>query len=264
MKIDKHLEKYDPSRYTVYQMMNYTKKVQKIELVQKFINGIYLFKTKPFVNELYNYAHILTDQISEKDLAKIKNFFGKDNFRIKIFENEKLKEFFLSHEFKFKDVGNIMVNENINGRNYDNSLNENLRISIVKDKSALSDYKLIFSEAFNCSLEDADKKFGFLDKIILDKNNYHINVFVLYENNIPVSTGAYYAFDNFSIENIGTKKAFRGKGYAHKIMNHLLKEAKKLNYNSACLVASEAGSKVYKDLGFKTLTKTNTFIRNKL
>ena len=94
------------------------------------------------------------------------------------------------------------------------------------------------------------------------EKNKHIKVFVLYENDKPVSTGAYYAFDKFSIENIGTIKSARNRGYAHLIMQILLQEAKKLNYCEACLVASEAGSRVYKKVGFKILAKTNTYINS--
>ena len=46
---------------------------------------------------------------------------------------------------------------------------------------------------------------------MMDPKDTHINVFVLYENNIAVATGAYYAFDKFSIENIGTRNESRGK-----------------------------------------------------
>ena len=260
MEIDRHLEQHDPSRYTVYQMLDYAKDIQKIKLIQKFSKDVYLFRTKPFVNSLYNYAQVMKKNLLEKDLVEIKDFFGKDTFRIKIPENEKLKEFLLSQGLKFKDIGSVMVNDNINKKEYNSPLAENLKIFPVNNEKTLKDYKSIFSEAFDCSLEDTNKKFGFLDEIILDPKNNHVNVFVLHENNIPASTGAYYAFDNFSIENIGTRKTFRGKGYAYKIMNHLLREAKKLKYNQACLVASESGSKVYKKVGFKILTKTNTFI----
>jgi predicted GNAT family acetyltransferase len=131
---------------------------------------------------------------------------------------------------------------------YSVSLPPNVTVAKVNNAKVLQDYKLIFGEAFNCSLDDTNQKFGFFDNIIMDQNNEHINTFVLYEDEIPASTGAYYAFDNFSIENIGTKKDFRGKGYAYIIMKLLLQEAKRLNYKTACLVASEAGSHVYKNV----------------
>jgi predicted GNAT family acetyltransferase len=56
----------------------------------------------------------------------------------------------------------------------------------------------------------------------------HINAFVLYEDGKPVATGVYYAFDTFSIENIGTLPEARGKGYAQIIVKKLLQEARKL------------------------------------
>lgn len=38
----------------------------------------------------------------------------------------------------------------------------------------------------------------------MDPEDTHINTFLLYEHEKPVATGSYYAFDTFSIENIGT------------------------------------------------------------
>lgn len=87
--------------------------------------------------------------------------------------------------------------------------------------------------------------------------------FILYEKDIPVSTGSYYAFDSFSIEHIGTRKDYRGKGYADKIMKTLLQEAQRLKYKQACLSASEAGYHVYLKVGFKVTNKNTTFFLKK-
>ena len=86
-----------------------------------------------------------------------------------------------------------------------------------------------------------------------------MNAFVLYDDGIPASTGMYYAFDTFSVENIGTKPSFGRKGYAQIIIKHLLQEAKKLEYAKAYLVDSK-GSQAYINLGFKTLQETMTFV----
>jgi GNAT superfamily N-acetyltransferase len=130
----------------------------------------------------------------------------------------------------------------------------------VKDLVALQDYKMIFAEAFRKTLEETEEKFWFCDEILLNAEDTHLNAFVLYENGTPATAGAYYAFDYFSVENIGTRPPFSWKGYAASIVKKLLQEAGKLGYQQACLVASEEGSRVYEKIGFTTLRETVTFV----
>lgn len=260
MKIDPMLIAHDPSRYVVYQMVGRMKTVQNIEVVQKVFPNAFLFKTTPFVNTLYNYAHIFDEPVDDALISEIKSFFGKESFRIKTYANENVENFLLSHGFTFKDTGNIMVAKNIQDTSFEANLPKSVQIRKVVDRKGLDEYKHIFAEAFDCSIDDTNKKFGFLDSIIMDSNNDMMNVFVLYEDGKPVSTGAYYALDMFSIENIGTMKTARGKGYAFEIMKVLLNEAKRLAYTEACLVASDAGARVYQKVGFDLLQKTKTFI----
>lgn len=262
MKIDNCLKEYDPSRFTVYQMLEYIGTINGTKIIQRFENDIYLLKTEPFIDSLYNMAHILKENISEHDFNVIMAFFGKNNFRIKLPENEKMNELLLMHGLKFKDAGSIMVKENILKETYIVFGDDNITIRQATNREILEDYKQIFCEAFKQDIDTVNRKFGFEDEIILNPEDCHINAFVLYENNVPASAGAYYAFDNFSIENIGTKNAFRGKGYANKIMQCLMNEAQKLKYKKVCLVASEAGAGVYKKMGFEVTLKTNTFIRD--
>lgn len=259
MKINKWLQQYDPSRYTVYQMLAYTQKIRDIRLRQKKQWNMYMFQTRPFINSLYNYAHLLDKKIDSKDIRSLPKFFAKNPYRIKCPENKKTTELLLSLWYTYKDCGYIMT-ANIANKKEEIILPKNIKIIRVKNKKMLNEYKWIFKEAFDCTLQDTNQKFGFLDSIIIDETNDHINTFILYKNNKAVSTWAYFAFDNFSIENIGTKKAYRGKWYAHLIMRHLIEEAKRLKYRQACLVASEAWSHVYEKVGFHVKTKTNTFI----
>ncbi len=261
-QIHQTLLSHDPSRYVVYQMLNYA--IKKLQLtavsIQKSLPGLYLSKTEPYVNSLYNYAHVLTDTISTDNLQEIKDFFGDAPFRVKIFENKRLENFFLENEFQFKDTGNIMIAKDLKEFDLDSDLKACVRIVKIRGNQGLDDYKSIFTEAFGCTLEDTNNKFGFLDKTMVNDKDNHINAFVLYENEIPVSTGAYYAFDRFSIENIGTLKSSRGKGYAYEIMKCLMREAKNLKYTEACLVASDSGANVYKKVGFQLIRKTKTFV----
>jgi ribosomal-protein-alanine N-acetyltransferase len=115
-------------------------------------------------------------------------------------------------------------------------------------------------EAFQKTLQQTEQKFWFYDTFLVNSEDTHINAFLLYENGKPVATGAYYAFDTFSIENIGTLPEARGKGYAQIIVKKLLQEARRLWYHQAALVASEMGTPVYKKLGFTILHETTTFV----
>jgi len=261
MKINNILAVSDPSRYTVYEMLDYAKTGPNWQLIQKQTTHLLLCKSEPFTDDLYNYAHVLGEEFDAGDVTDIKNFFGTANFRITITESKKLQDSLAAHGFKFKDDGYVMTLPNLAVRDYNYSLPDNVKILAVDNEDILKAVKMIFAEAFNHTVAEYDSKFGFLDKIILDNNNKNVKAFVLYENDIPVSTGTYYAFSNFSIENIGTLKIARDRGYANLIVRTLLQAAQKLNYSGACLVASEAGSHVYKKLGFEVLSKANTYIK---
>jgi GNAT superfamily N-acetyltransferase len=260
MKINPLISKIDPSRYTVYQTLDYVKRAAGLELTQKKTANLFLFKAQPFVDSLYNYAHVLGGKLTLKDLKTIKEFFGTDKFRIKIPENQDIADLLLTNGFKLKSTGYVMVAKKIKTRDYNYSLPENVKILPADSRKTLKQVKNIFAAAFNCSLADCEKKLGFLDEKILDREDRHLKSFILYENDQPVATGAYYAFDKFSIESIGTLESARGRGYAGLIMKHLLREAQRLGYNSACLSASEAGRSVYEKVGFESLLKTAAYI----
>jgi N-acetylglutamate synthase-like GNAT family acetyltransferase len=254
------LKKINPSKYVVYQMLEATKIFHKANIITKSFKGVFLIKTKPFIDELYNYAFVIKDNLIKEDIKLIKKFFGKEKYNIKILQNKKVHKFLIQQGYKFKYPGNTMVNKKI--KKYSIKLPRNIEIKQAITQKIINDSKKIFAKSFNHTLKETNKKFGFFDKIAKDKSNNHINIFVLYENNKPVSTGAYYVFDKFSVENIGTIPEYRKKGYAHLILQKLLNEAKKLNCKEACLVASVQGAKVYKDFGFRIINKTQTFTIN--
>lgn len=138
-----------------------------------------------------------------------------------------------------------MVADDISQRDYTFTLSDYLRLEKVTDQNDIDSYLSIASQAFGNTPEATREKLGFLDSVVLDSDNNHVNTYILYENDIPVSTGSYYAFNMLSIENIATLPAYRGKGYARMIMQQLMQDAQYLGYQQACLVASELGSHVY-------------------
>ncbi len=261
MAVNDILLQIDPSRYVVYQMMLYAEKMGGAELIQKQTDNLLLFRTRPFVDSLYNYVYVLSEKFGEADMAASNEFFGGDFFRIKTTHRSDIGDILSTGVFKLKDIGYNMEVRNLDKMDFDCPLPDNIKIEIVGDRKSLEQVKHIFAEAFDYRLEDYDRKFGFLDAIMLNEDDRHIKSFLLYEDGCPVSTGAYYAFDKFSVENIGTLKAFRGRGYAGLIVRRLLREAKELGYREACLDASEAGSKVYEKIGFEFLSKSDTYIK---
>jgi len=271
MPIEKILIEIDPSRYTVYQMLDSIKDVLKIKPVQEKINNLYLFKTEPFVDSLYNFAHLLNENFTAADLNIIGEFFNGANYRFKTPDNENINNLLLENGFKLKNTSYAMTAADLNNQDYNYTLPSGVKIirSGCPDNSAdaaiskniSNDIKSVFVDAYDYSEADYDRKFGFLNQFKLNNQNQHIKSFVLYENEEPVSTGSYYAYDKFSIENIGTVKGVRGRGYAALILKALLQEAKKLGYNEACLVSSEAALSVYQKLGFKASAKNNTYLK---
>ena len=252
--LSQRLSFMDPSRYTVYKMLEYTSSVHGIDLVTDARDGIFLIKTDPFVDSLYNYAHVLGKRLPKTFFESVESFFNGSPFKVKIVENDSMKDTLLSNGFRLKkkSLGYIMVAKDVKELEM-LPLPSGAELKKVTDRKMLDDYKKIFSEAFECSVGATNTKFGFLDKIILDNEDDHVNTFVIYEEGVPVSTGSYYAFGKFSVENIGTVNDARGKKYAYRIMQVLMGEASRLGYNEACLVASEAGSGTYKRVGFENI-----------
>lgn len=84
------------------------------------------------------------------------------------------------------------------------------------------------------------------------------NVWVLYENGVPVGTGSYK--DNH-ITRVYVLPSYQGKGYGSFIMTELEKMAA-LKYNKLYLDASLPASKLYKDRGYKTIEHADWTVEN--
>ena len=80
MPAEKKLSELDPSRYTVYQILESIRDILQIKIVREKTDSLFLFKTEPFIDSLYNFAHILNEDFSEDDLRLINNFFGNHDY----------------------------------------------------------------------------------------------------------------------------------------------------------------------------------------
>lgn len=261
MSINETLSEIDPSRYAVYQMLDYIKDVLEIKVIQEKTANLILFKTEPFIDSLYNYVHFINENFTSSDLKLIDNFFKGDSYRIKAPENVNINNILLANNFKLKNTSYVMAVDDLANKDFNYILPDNVKIICSDVKNISEDIKAVFDDAYDYMSADYDRKFGFLNEFKSDNQDKHIKAYVLYEDEEPVSTGSYYAYDKFSIENIGTIKAARGHGYANLILSVLLQEAKKLGYQEACLVSSEAALSVYKKIGFEAGIKNNTYIK---
>ncbi|MHA1541069.1 MAG: GNAT family N-acetyltransferase [Alphaproteobacteria bacterium] len=254
-------KKIDPSRYTVYETLRYLGKENNFDLVEKLTDNYYSMKTKPSIHALFNMTHILSNNFDENDLKNILKFYEGSDFRVKVSADSPVEDLLLYNNFKQK--GGICADMKYVGKKLSKSdlvINSNLNLKKVSDEKSLKDYKFILSKGFNHDLSIIEKRFGFFDKTILESTNSRINAFVLYNGDIAVSTGSYFAFDYFSSENIATLEEHRGNRYASIIMTKLLLEAQEQNYKTICLSAEEGGINTYKRLGYEVVQKTKTFI----
>lgn len=261
MEINEQILKYEPSRHSVYELLAYFQGFSNIKLKTEEKAGFFLVKTEPYLDSLYNYAHFIGQSLSASDLKSLSAFFEPNSFRVKIPVEKDNPEVFLAQGFKFKDLSCSMQAAGLKEREIDLACPEEIRISSLSDEKSWTDFKNIFCEAFEKREEEYEAKFGFLKKLLFNKTEKHLRFFLVYENNIPLSAGAYYAFDKFSIENIGTLKIARGRGLAGLMLRFLLLKAKELGYDEACLVASQEAKSLYQKLGFAVLSESNTYIK---
>jgi GNAT superfamily N-acetyltransferase len=251
----------DPSRYTVYQLLDYIKDKSNIKLIQRNEGNLFLIKTEPYLDSLYNYVHILNGSLESSYIPMFKYFFSTEAFRVKTLADKTSSDILLNNGFTFRDSSYAMSVPNLENLTVKHDWPKGVKVEVVATEESWQHFRLIFAEAFSKTIDEFDKKFNFLKKFVLDQQERHFNFFLLYENGIPVSSGGYYAFDKFSIENIGTLKIARGRGYASVMISFLLQEARLLGYNEACLVGSEEAASIYQKFGFEILVKNNTFIK---
>jgi len=262
MNISKKILDRDPSRFVVYEMLAEIKEKTGLEPLSLETEKMFLFKTVPHTNSLYNYVHIFSGVLNEEDLKIIEEFFNGNSFRIKLEENRENEDFLLSHGLRFKSVDYSMIVADLPKESLAIDLSLGAEIKSSYEPGVLDDFKNIFCSAFSHKALGYEERFGFLDSFMLDKDEKRMKAFVLYQDGKAVSAGSYYSFSNFSLENIGTFPEERGKGYAGKIVAYLLNQARMLGCSKACLVSSENGSNVYKKLGFEEIIKEVTYIKD--
>ncbi|MHA1549995.1 MAG: hypothetical protein ACTSXV_00905, partial [Alphaproteobacteria bacterium] len=172
------LKNIDPSRYTVYQLLI----ACNIEIKEHKTDTFYAIKTVPFINSLYNFVHVLSDNFSETDLSTIHDFFGTEEFRLKTPLLPIVETLLMKNNFVKKGDVEVDMKLNLEDFNSEISIPKSINLKQIATQKQLDDYHFVLSESFNHDLPVIQKKFGFFNSIILDKNDPRVSGFILYEN----------------------------------------------------------------------------------
>jgi ribosomal protein S18 acetylase RimI-like enzyme len=131
----------------------------------------------------------------------------------------------------------------------DTTLPDGLVIRRVTDEAGLADHYAIVVEAFALPLEVAR---GLMPAEALA----HEPVYVGYVDDEPVATALTYTGDGtVGIYTVGTREAWRRRGFGAAITRHAIRDAAEAGATVAILQTSAAGRGVYESLGFREVSQ---------
>ncbi|MRH42067.1 GNAT family N-acetyltransferase [Aquibacillus halophilus] len=167
-----------------------------------------------------------------------------------------IREILQEYGFKYDSEFPAMVLEHT-------QIPENKSISLNIKKVDNEDEAIIladlFSEIYGVPEPARD---GFLNTVLstgFDINSKLVN-YIGYEDEKPVCiSSVYYDSGVVGIYNVGTIEGYNRKGYGTEITLFPLMEAKENGYKYMMLQSSEQGLKVYHRMGFKVLSRVETF-----
>ncbi|MDA3818141.1 MAG: GNAT family N-acetyltransferase [Prolixibacteraceae bacterium] len=127
-------------------------------------------------------------------------------------------------------------------------------IESVIDKSTMQQWAKIVKDVMLSSLK-------YTEGLLLHWfENEKYKVFIAWENEKPVSAGLAYLNDNVAgIYFIATLPEHRGNGYASSLVSVLIKNCFDCGTEKVVLHASEAGQKMYHNMGFKITDPISTY-----
>lgn len=128
-------------------------------------------------------------------------------------------------------------------------------IAEVKNEQQLADYAGVIANNWNPPDQNVLDYYRQSGGRYLDEKN-EILLFVFYFDGVPVCTVELFPSDEETIGLYGlaTLEAYRGRGIGSALMSFSLNKAKALGYKKAILQASDDGIRIYRRLGFETLT----------
>lgn len=133
-------------------------------------------------------------------------------------------------------------------------------LHIQSSDTQLQEWMLPLVEAFE-STREMCLIYAKAHETALDKG-FHFQHYTLYRHNCPVaSITLSYQHQCVRIDDVATVPAFQGRGYATRLVNFALSQAKKLGAHSAFLEASDSGLSLYQKIGFQPLFTNKIYSR---
>ena len=149
------------------------------------------------------------------------------------------------------DLKNLIIN---NVTNFDDG-------TLIKASDNKLEDWLVPMTAFSATDYEMCIKYADTHKLALERNS-KLHHFSLYREEKPIASITLSLNNDIArIDDVGTLPEFQGKGYATRLMNYALSEARKLGAIYCFLESSDSGLSIYQKLGFKTLFKNNVYSR---
>jgi ribosomal protein S18 acetylase RimI-like enzyme len=123
---------------------------------------------------------------------------------------------------------------------------ESIQIKLVENDTELNDWLSVV----NVALMTSNKiPFPIFSKLYTQPN---FNLYLVYLNNIPVSTGLAFFSDNYcGIYMIATLSEYRNKGLGSAVTKQCINDALQKGIHNIVLQASPSGESIYQKMGFK-------------
>ncbi len=193
--------------------------------------------------------------VRDSDLQEICEIFGEQPFALVCgFDDngEKCKDILAKSGFRHDEVEAGMFID-ISTMNIQLNQSE-LKISQVTDERILSDFIAVYKEIVPADAEAIEQFYTAATPCILEPKS-SLKLFVGYIAERPIVTGALFLrADVAGIWDITVSPNFRRRGFATNMVNHLLLTANRIyRCETAVLMASIAGEKVYRKMGFQKI-----------
>ncbi len=211
------------------------------------LNLVYIDKRVTSLEKILNQAKIFYDQDKLPFIILIPEEYCSTVIE-KTFKN-------LGYERKETSVAMALSLNNLVLKNQ-NGLNE--KIEIKENNNHLEQWLVPLISAFGSTFNITEQYAKTHEQAL--KKNIKLHHFSLYQNNKPIASMTLSLNNKMArIDDVGTLPEFQGRGYATKLMQHALLEAKKLGATDCFLEASESGLSIYQQLGFKPLFKNHIY-----
>lgn len=200
----------------------------------------------------------------EKILNQSKDFYDQDKLPFIVL----IPEDYCSMEIEkiFKTLGyerketSVAMTLQLNDFIVKNQMNLDESMEIKQNNNHLDQWMVPLISAFGSTFNVTEQYAKTHEQAL--KENIRLQHFSLYQNNKPIASMTLSLNNKIArIDDVGTLPEFQGRGYATKLMQYALLEAKKLGATDCFLEASESGLSIYQQLGFKPIFKNYIYAR---